>query len=284
MSRKLHDTKNDFKSRNILAFCLFVVLGILSVACVTKAVLLNGSVVQNQFTDYNVVSVFRQDLIDYTSDSFIKNGLDSSNVSNVITQAKAEKIISSFAAGQFRAKAGYTSKSYSSDVDSLMSDIKSELEEQISASGFEKNDSVQKAQLEKIRSFIDDNSLKLPKTKLIETAMNMGKIAADIFLAVAIFLTLVFGSMLYFTGNTKYRSIRSLGAAFCASSIGDLIVSLIAVIILSVKSIDIFPAFLKSALDNYIYTAVGAIAVCGAVLLLISLALLAISWKLKREN
>lgn len=284
MSRKLHDTKNDFKSRNILAFCLFVVLGILSVACVTKAVLLNGSVVQNQFTDYNVVSVFRQDLIDYTSDSFIKNGLDSSNVSNVITQAKAEKIISSFAAGQFRAKAGYTSKSYSSDVDSLMSDIKSELEEQISASGFEKNDSVQKAQLEKIRSFIDDNSLKLPKTKLIETAMNMGKIAADIFLAVAIFLTLVFCSMLYFTGNTKYRSIRSLGAAFCASSIGDLIVSLIAVIILSVKSIDIFPAFLKSALDNYIYTAVGAIAVCGAVLLLISLALLAISWKLKREN
>lgn len=138
MSRKLHDTKNDFKSRNILAFCLFVVLGILSVACVTKAVLLNGSVVQNQFTDYNVTSVFRQDLIDYTSDSFIKNGLDSSNVSNVITQAKAEKIISSFAAGQFRAKAGYTSKSYSSDVDSLMNDIKSELEEQISASGFEK--------------------------------------------------------------------------------------------------------------------------------------------------
>lgn len=279
MSRKLHDTKNDFKSRNILAFCLFVVLGILSVACVTKAVLLNGSVVQNQFTDYNVAS----DLIDYTSDSFIKNGLDSSNVSNVITQAKAEKIISSFAAGQFRAKAGYTSKSYSSDVDSLMNDIKSELEEQISASGFEKNESVQNAQLEKIRSFID-NSLKLPKTKLIETAMNMGKIVADIFLAVAIFLTLVFGSMLYFTGNTKYRSVRSLGAAFCASSIGDLIVSLIAVIILSVKSIDIFPAFLKSALDNYIYTAVGAIAACGAVLLLISLALLAISWKLKREN
>lgn len=262
MSRKLHDTKNDFKSRNILAFCLFVVLGILSVACVTKAVLLNGSVVQNQFTDYNVTSVFRQDLIDYTNDSFIKNGLDSSNVSNVITQAKAEKIISSFAAGQFRAKAGYTSKSYSSDVDSLMNDIKSELEEQISASGFEKNESVQNAQLEKIRSFID-NSLKLPKTKLIETAMNMGKIAADIFLAVAIFLTLVFGSMLYFTGNTNYRSVRSLGAAFCASSIGDLIVSLIAVIILSVKSIDIFPAFLKSALDNYIYTAIGAIAACG---------------------
>ena len=114
--------------------------------------------------------------------------------------------------------------------------------------------------------------------------MNLGKVAADIFLAVAIFLTVVFASMLYFTGNTKYRSVRSLGAAFCASSIGDLIVSLIAVIILNVKSIDIFPAFLKSALDNYIYTAVGAIAACGLVLLLISLVLLAISWKLKREN
>ena len=108
------------------------------------------------------MSVFRQDLIDYTSDSFIKNGLDSSNVSNVITQAKAEKIISSFAAGQFRAKAGYTSKSYSSDVNSLMNDINQSLRSKISASGFEKVRALQNAQLEKIRSFID-NSLKLPK-------------------------------------------------------------------------------------------------------------------------
>lgn len=283
MSRKLHDSRSDFRSRNILAFCLFVVLGILSVACVTKTVVLNGNTVQNQFTDYNVTSAFRQDLVDYTSDTFIKNGLDSSNISNVITQEKAEKIIASFAAGQFRAKAGYTSKSYSTDIDELINDIKSELETQITASGFEKNENVENAQLKKIRAFIE-NSLKLPKTKLIETAMNLGKVAADIFLAVAIFLTVVFASMLYFTGNTKYRSVRSLGAAFCASSIGDLIVSLIAVIILNVKSIDIFPAFLKSALDNYIYTAVGAIAACGLVLLLISLVLLAISWKLKREN
>lgn len=283
MSRKLHDSRSDFRSRNILAFCLFVVLGILSVACVTKTVVLNGNTVQNQFTDYNVTSAFRQDLVDYTSDTFIKNGLDSSNISNVITQEKAEKIIASFAAGQFRAKAGYTSKSYSTDIDELINDIKSELEAQITASGFEKNENVENAQLKKIRAFIE-NSLKLPKTKLIETAMNLGKVAADIFLAVAIFLTVVFASMLYFTGNTKYRSVRSLGAAFCASSIGDLIVSLIAVIILNVKSIDIFPAFLKSALDNYIYTAVGAIAACGLVLLLISLMLLAISWKLKREN
>lgn len=283
MSRKLHDSRSDFRSRNILAFCLFVVLGILSVACVTKTVVLNGNTVQNQFTDYNVTSAFRQDLVDYTSDTFIKNGLGSSNISNVITQEKAEKIIASFAAGQFRAKAGYTSKSYSTDIDELINDIKSELEAQITASGFEKNENVENAQLKKIRAFIE-NSLKLPKTKLIETAMNLGKVAADIFLAVAIFLTVVFASMLYFTGNTKYRSVRSLGAAFCASSIGDLIVSLIAVIILNVKSIDIFPAFLKSALDNYIYTAVGAIAACGLVLLLISLVLLAISWKLKREN
>lgn len=283
MSRKLHDSRSDFRSRNILAFCLFVVLGILSVACVTKTVVLNGNTVQNQFTDYNVTSAFRQNLVDYTSDTFTKNGLDSSNISNVITQEKAEKIIASFAAGQFRAKAGYTSKSYSTDIDELINDIKSELEAQITASGFEKNENVENAQLKKIRAFIE-NSLKLPKTKLIETAMNLGKVAADIFLAVAIFLTVVFASMLYFTGNTKYRSVRSLGAAFCASSIGDLIVSLIAVIILNVKSIDVFPAFLKSALDNYIYTAVGAIAACGLVLLLISLVLLAISWKLKREN
>ena len=138
MSRKLHDSRSDFRSRNILAFCLFVVLGILSVACVTKTVVLNGNTVQNQFTDYNVTSAFRQNLVDYTSDTFTKNGLDSSNISNVITQEKAEKIIASFAAGQFRAKAGYTSKSYSTDIDELINDIKSELEAQITASNKKK--------------------------------------------------------------------------------------------------------------------------------------------------
>lgn len=280
---KLHDSRNDFKSRNILSFFLFVVLGILSIACVTKGVILNSNTIQNQFTSYNVTSSFRQDLIDYTSDSFVKNGLDCDNIENVITQAKAEKIINSFAAGKFKSAAGYTSKSYSADIDALIDDIKAELEAQIKVSGFEQNKNAENNQLNQIKNYIN-NLLKLPKTKAIETAVNLGKVGADVFVIIAVFLTLVFGSMLFFTGNTKYRSVRSLGASFCAASIGDLIVSLIAVIILSVKSIDVFPTFLKFAIDNYINTAVGAVAACGVVLLLISLVLLAISWKLKREN
>ena len=106
MSRKLHDSKSDFRNRNILAFCLFIMLGILTIACVTKTVILNGNTVENQIVSYNVTSAFRQDLIDYTSDTFIKNGLNTSNIDDIITQNRAEDIIKSFSAGQFKSKVG----------------------------------------------------------------------------------------------------------------------------------------------------------------------------------
>ena len=88
----------------------------------------------------------------------------------------------------------------------------------------------------------------------------------------------------YFTGKKEYRSLRVLGASFCAASITGLIVSLIAVIIFKIKSIDIYPAFIKNAVNNYVNTAIGAVAICAVLLFLIALLLLAISWKLKRED
>lgn len=164
-----------------------------------------------------------------------------------------------------------------------MNKIKAEIETQVKANGFEKNEEAENAQLDSIKGFIN-SSLTLPKTKLIETAMNLGKIASSVFLAIAVFLTLVFGSMLYFTGKKEYRSLRALGVSFCAASITDLIVSLIAVIIFKIKSIDIYPAFIKNAVNNYVNTAIGAVAICAVLLFLIALLLLAISWKLKRED
>ena len=127
MSRKLHDSKSDFRNRNILAFCLFVMLGILTIACVTKTVILNGNTIENQIVSYNVTSAFRQDLIDYTSDTFIKNGLNTSNIDDIITQNRAEDIIKSFSAGQFKSKVGYTSASSKQEIDELMNKIKAEI-------------------------------------------------------------------------------------------------------------------------------------------------------------
>ena len=196
---------------------------------------------------------------------------------------QSEDIIKSFSAGQFKSKVGYTSASSKQEIDELMNKIKAEIETQVKANGFEKNEEAENAQLDSIKGFIN-SSLTLPKTKLIETAMNLGKIASSVFLAIAVFLTLVFGSMLYFTGKKEYRSLRALGVSFCAASITDLIVSLIAVIIFKIKSIDIYPAFIKNAVNNYVNTAIGAVAICAVLLFLIALLLLAISWKLKREE
>ena len=165
-------------------------------------------------------------MIDYTSDTFIKNGLNTSNIDDIITQNRAEDIIKSFSAGQFKSKVGYTSASSKQEIDELMNKIKAEIETQVKANGFEKNEEAENAQLDSIKGFINSS----------------------------------------------------------LASITDLIVSLIAVIIFKIKSIDIYPAFIKNAVNNYVNTAIGAVAICAVLLFLIALLLLAISWKLKRED
>ncbi len=283
MSSKLHDTKKDFINRKVLSFFLFLSLILLSISCVLKGALINSTMIENKFTSFAVVSSFRQDVITFTKDSFLKNGLNDENIDDIISQAKAENILKSFAAGEFKSKAGYTKQSSKQDVEALCSDIKKEIKEQVKQSGFEENENAVNKQTQSIKDFIN-KQLTLPGTKYIETVINVGKIGVNIFVGVSVFLVLVFGSMLFFTGKREYRSIRSIGVSFCSAGFADLFASIIASIIFSVKSIDIYPVFIKKALDAYITTSIGAISACGGCLLLITLVLLAISWKLKRER
>lgn len=283
MSSKLHDTKSDFIGRKILSFFLFLSLVLLSIACVAKGAIINGNMIENKFTSYAAVSALRQDIITFTKDGFLKNGLNDENINDIISQAKVEAVAKSFAASEFKSKTGYTKESSKQDVAALCNEIKSEIVKQVKASGFEYNEKAVNTQVQKIDEFINAQ-LVMPGSKYIETAFNVGKIGVNIFVAVSVFLTLVFGSMLFFTGKREYRSIRSIGVSFCSAGIADLFASIIALIIFSIKSIDIYPMFIKNAIDSYISTSIGAVAACGACFILITLVLLAISWKLKRER
>ncbi len=283
MSSKLHDSRKDFVNRKILSFFLFLSLILLSVACVLKGAVINGNMIENRFTSFSVTSSFRQDVITYTKDSFLKNGLNDENIDDIISQAKAQNIVKSFAAGEFKSKAGYTAESSKQEVDSLCNDIKAEIKNQVKLSGFDENEQAVENQTQIIKDFIN-KQLSIPGTKYIETALNVGKIGVNIFVAVSVFLVLVFGSMLFFTGKREYRSIRSIGVSFCSAGLADIFASIIAAIIFSIKSIDIYPLFIKKALDSYISTSIGAVCACGGCLLLITLVLLAVSWKLKRER
>lgn len=283
MSSKLHDSRKDFVSRKILSFFLFLSLILLSISCVLKGAIINPTMIENRFTSFSVISSFRQDVITYTKDSFLKNGLNDENIDDIISQAKAQNILKAFAAGEFKSKAGYTSESSKQEVDNLCNDIKAEIKKQAELSGFDDNEQAAENQTQVIKEFIN-KQLVIPGTKYIETALNVGKIGVSIFVAVSVFLVLVFGSMLFFTGKREYRSIRSIGVSFCSAGLTDVFASIIAAIIFGIKSIDIYPLFIKKALDSYISTSIGALCACGGCLILITLVLLAVSWKLKRER
>lgn len=283
MSSDSHDVRADFRNRKILAFFLFLIIGLLDIAICMQSVMLNSTQIEKQFTTYACTSSFRQNIITYTQDNYTENGISGDNIEEIITQDKAQELVETYAASQFKSKIGFTQDTVDSAVDELIEEIKADIVQQTETAGFDAEESQIDAVCDEISEYIT-SQLDIPGMTYIDSILNVGGIVSKVVLAVAVFFMLVFAAMLYFTGKRRYRSVRSIAVSFAAAGITDLAVCVMALVTFAVKSVDIYPDFIKQAFDGYVNTSIGAVAVCGGVMLLVSLVLEALSWKLKKNN
>lgn len=279
----LHDKKSDFTQRKIIAFFLFLTVGLFSVAICGKTAFFSNSVIADQFSSYSCTASFRANVTDYVKDSFYKNGISADNIENVITQEYAENIVSTFAAGEFKSRIGFDEDAVNDEVKKLVSDIKDEITLQAKAAGFSADKNTINTQADSIEAYINDQ-LTFAGESYVDSILNIGSLVSTVLLAVSVIFTAIFAAMIYFTGKRRYRSVRSIAMAVTAAGITDLFAAAIAAIIFSVKSVDIYPNFIRLAFDNYINTAITAVASCGGLLLLLSIVIAALGWKLKKNK
>lgn len=283
MKASSHDTKGNIRVRAFLSFVLCVLMVVLSLSVCTKTVFVNASYLEEKLTSFSYVNSYRENVITYASDCFLKNGIPDDNLNNVITQEKANELAENYINSILKVKAGITSDTFSQTVEGLKSSLNKEIKQQISSTGYTYNEETAQKTVDRIADYAREQ-LSIPGVSYIETIVNIGSVAST---AVAV-LTAVFIAVLvviiFFVGAKRYRSIRAIGISFMSAGFLDLILSLIVIIISKVKCVDIFPLYLRQAFMSYVNGSIGAVALSGGILLLVSLAFITLVWKMKRDE
>lgn len=266
--------------RVLLSFILFVLVVVISLAVCTKTVLLNKSSIEDRFTGYEYVSSVKDSVVEYASDIYLQNGLDSDNLDDIFDEALIRDAIKAYVANNIGSEAGYNETTYTEPVNSICTALETDITNQIAQKGLEDNTDSVSSISESVNNYmLNEIDIGYSNTK---TLLNVGSIAATVILCVGLFFALAAGLILFFIGSVRYRSIRAVGISFYAAGFYEIMISIMVCIIFRIKHIDIFPVYLKTLVMDYIYSFAGSVAAAGFISLIAALIISVAVWKVKR--
>lgn len=276
------ETKASKILRVLLSFALFVMIVLASLSTCSKSVFLNKSEIENLFTDYNYVSSVQADVLEYASDIYLKNGLDSSNLDNVFNDALIEETIRAYVAGSIGSSIGYSETTYLESVDNICNSFELDLRNQLDSKGLPQNEEHIHSSVELVNScIISVVDISIPNMKNI---INIGSIASVAVIGVSLFFAVSIGLVLFFIGEIRYRSIRAVSISFFTAGLFDICLSLMVYIIFKIRHIDIFPVYLRELAMRYIGNCINSVAVSGCLLLFVGLIVTVAVWKIRKEK
>ena len=266
--------------RVLLSFILFVLVVVISLAVCTKTVLLNKSSIEDRFTGYEYVSSVKDSVVEYASDIYLQNGLDSDNLDDIFDEALIRDAIKAYVANNIGSEAGYNETTYTEPINSICTALETDITNQIAQKGLEDNTDSVSSISESVNNYmLNEMDIGYSNTK---TLLNVGSIAATVILCVGLFFALAAGLILFFIGSVRYRSIRAVGISFYAAGFYEIMISIMVCIIFRIKHIDIFPVYLKTLVMDYIYSFAGSVAAAGFISLIVALIISVAVWKVKR--
>ena len=144
-----HSSHSHARSRRFIAFVLFLCIAAGSISLLGLTHIFSGRQLSGYFTSYQFVSGYRQDILDYASDRFMKNGIPTDSLESIITYDCAETISSGYYLYQFQSKRGYSQQTELKELEQLGINLRGELEAQLKAAG-------QKADKAKLQGICDN--------------------------------------------------------------------------------------------------------------------------------
>ena len=84
--------------------------------------------------------------------------------------------------------------------------------------------------------------------------------------------------ILFFLGEKKYRSLRAISISFFTAGIFEICLANIVLIISQIKKFDIYPVYLYNQFMDYVYSCIGAVVASGFFLIVIGIAIAALTW------
>lgn len=276
----LHESKSSKILRTILSFALFAVLILLSISVCAKSVLLNKNFIEGFFTDYEYTSSVKSSVIEYTSDIYQRNGLDTDNLDKIFSDKLIKETVKAYISSSTGLGAEYNENTYTEEINAICKSVGDDVKKQVREKHLNNNDNA----VEEIENTVNEyftNEIDIGVSN-VRNMLNMAKIATIAVLCISLFFAVSIALILFYIGSKRYRSIRAVGISFYTAGLFDMFFALTATVIFSIKRIDIFPIYLRELVMNYIHYGICSVAFAGFFMLFAGLLMSFAVWKIRK--
>lgn len=283
MSRHSHSKKNR-AGQYVLSFLLFVMISVLSLSLCAKVYIANPTTVADMFCDKAYVTSLRADIVQYAKDECAKCSIPDEFIDSAISYDAVYEIEASYICSALGTSQSYSDEAYGKNVEALEQRIIDRTEKVLKNDGI--TTSVKNGSKEFAKSI---SSYVMQKTEFkyidrLQTMLNLGNIALMVIIIVSGIFTVIFGAVLFFKNEKRYRSLRMISFSFSASALLSFAMVGAVGIIRAVKDLVIYPTYLCNAVMNYVNSSMMVVMISGIVWLFVSIVLTTIIWRLKRGD
>ncbi len=276
MASKTPEAKLSKILRQLLSFVLFIMLLLLILSSTVKAIALDKIRIENAFTSNTYIAGLRENIIDYAEDTYIKNGLDTDNLNDVFDYNIIKESVKAYIAFNINSSVGYDENTYNETVSSVTALYTDDLKDKIKA-----NSTV----ISKLSDSFEEyykKQIELDSMGYIEKVINVGSIASLIICIVSAFFAVSSALILFFIGNKRYRNVRAIGNSIMSAGVFNILFSLMSIIILHIKHIDIYPLYLSNIFMNHFNVFISSVMAIGGIMIVFAIIVYAIVWKMKK--
>lgn len=283
MSSNEHETRFSKNTRSFISFVLFLLIVLLSLTVCAKITFLNQTTIEKQFTGYAYTSAVRNNVSDYVKDVCTLQGISDSSVDSIFSYDAVSEAVSAYFGCYISDKIEYSEESYIKYIDNICNEFQINIEKQLEADGIKYSKADVSAIAEDINAYFV-NTVEMPHMDKVKSVLNVAGIALYAVIGISAFFVLSLMLIEYFVGTKRQRSVRAIAMSFASAGIYELLLALIIYIVSLIRSVDVFPVYLSQQFLSYVYMVIADIAFCGGILLLISVIIIAVVWKMRKED
>ncbi len=279
----IYEEKNVKTGKNILAFLLFLCLLLLSLSICVRAVFVNSNVIVSVFTDKSYTGALFEDVLDYAEDYCDASGVDKKIVDETVTYDKIYSIQKAYILNIFEASEQYNERAFNQDISDLNGEIVKSANIYLESISVDLTDNVKKGTqnfADNICDYIRDR-ISVDYINEAYSLMSTVKTASTIIIAVFALASVILITVLYYTGEKRYRATRYITYSFTAAALTDALLAAGVQIIKCFKSLVIYPYYLCDALMKHINNCVLSVALACVLLFFAALIFAAYTWRLK---
>lgn len=277
-------SKKSSKSlRVFLSFVIFLLLVVFSFSACSGAVFTNAKQIEKAFVSYEYVSGLRDNIIDYTNDVYVKNGISNENVDDIFEYSLVSDISRAYINSNISHDSTYSQTSYLAYISDICANLKADIKNQLDKTNVDYKEKDVDNTIKVINDYFV-SELDVPYVQQIKTVTNIGPIVSVVLMVFSTVFTAVLFAITYFVGQKRYRALRAVSIGFLSAGIYDLLMSLVAVIIMKFKHVDVFPLYLRNMFNQFVNLSISSVAFTGLMLVFCALIIIVGVWKLKKKD